>query len=1090
MSEESASYQTCHRRPPDVREQAASQIPAIRMLTVMGYKLMPSAESIKHREGRVSNAVMTGVLRDWLIKHNRIEWRSETAKFTDANIDRAMRTLVDAPFAGLMPANEERTERLLLGTSLSQTVAGDTKSFPLEYIDWEHPKRNVFHVVPEFEISRTGSQKRCFIDLVLFVNGIPIATIECKAPGTGTSRKTPADLAVEQTCRNWQIDYVPRLFGTVQLTLAIADTADAKYATAGTQASQWGYWRERMKDSSDLPDMVNRPAPDGVAERLRAIPDFAGNANKLDELLSCERPPTSQDELLFGICRPDRLLRMSSRYTIFSGGNKIVARWQQFRCVEKLLRRIQTRLPDGRRKGGVVWHTQGSGKSLTMVMLARGLAEELPKKGSTDVRVVVVTDRIDLDEQIGRTFAKAGQNPVRATTGKQLAKLLRTPKARVITTIINKFEASVKYGEPVDNDDIFVLVDEGHRTQFGTLNARMEQKLPKACMFAFTGTPVSTRINKETKSTVRDFGGIADTYTIREANEDKAVVPLIYEGREVPLEVDRKRLDAWLDRKTVDLSDKQKADLKKKFAKKAMLTSAEQRIAMIAYDVASHFKSRFRGTGFKGQLVAPNKASAIKYAQYLQDAGITAEVLISPPDDREGEEGKLAQKSESKKEVREFWKRMMDRFGDPDAYQEKLIETFSAGGDPEILVVVSKLLVGFDAPRNSVLYLARRLTDHTLLQAIARVNRLHDSKDEGLIVDYEGVIKNLDEAIQDYAKKADLGDDFDEETLQQLKGIVQPITEVLKRLPNLRDDLYRFFPELEDRSDLESYERKLDDVARREEFYQTLTEFTRIFGRAMSTVSFLEDTTEEEIKRYKADLKFFQVLRGRLKHRHQEVVAFGEYEAEVKHLIDQHVGADEVETVVPEIPLFDDKRREEELERLGSDSSKADGMVGQMQRTISENWDQNPAFFQKFSDMLTQIIADWRNERLKEKEYLAKVRSALDQLKNEGADSGPAELENQDAARAYFGVVETVMGVSETREDFRIAAAKTIDSALSDPPVDWTNSKDYKNRVALEIDEQLFDLSNDCDVPLTGEQIDSIIEQCIAVAAKRAEAAG
>ncbi|MEM6364410.1 MAG: type I restriction endonuclease, partial [Planctomycetota bacterium] len=438
MSEESPQYDTSNRRqPPDVREQAASQIPAIRLLTAMGYKLMSSAESIRHREGRVSGAVMTGVLRDWLRKHNSIEWKGETAKFTDANIDRAIRTLVDAPFAGLMPANEERTERLLLGTSLSQTVAGDTKSFPLEYIDWERPKRNVFHVVPEFEISRTGSQKRCFVDLVLFVNGIPIATIECKAPGVGTSRKTPADLAVEQTCRNWQIDYVPRLFGTVQLTLAIADTAEAKYATAGTPASMWGYWRERMKDSSDLPDTVNQPAPAGVANQLRAIPDFAGNANKLDTLLSCQRPPTSQDELLLGICRPDRLLRMSSRYTIFSGGNKIVARWQQFRCVEKLLRRIQTRLPDGRRKGGVVWHTQGSGKSLTMVMLARALAEELPKKGSTDVRVVVVTDRIDLDEQIGRTFAKAGQNPVRATTGKQLAEVLRTPKARVITTIIN-----------------------------------------------------------------------------------------------------------------------------------------------------------------------------------------------------------------------------------------------------------------------------------------------------------------------------------------------------------------------------------------------------------------------------------------------------------------------------------------------------------------------------------------------------------------------------------------------------------------------------------------------------------------------------
>ncbi len=1085
MSEESANYESNRRQPPDVREQAASQLPAIRLLTACGWSLMTPADSVRERDGRVSQPVMIGVLRRWLTQHNRIEWKGEQADFTDANIERAISRLVDSPFAGLMPANEERTERLLLGTSLSQTVSGDTKSFPLQYIDWDRPERNWFNVVPEFEITRTGSSKRCFIDLVLFVNGIPLGTIECKAPGVGTTRKTPADLAVEQTCRNWQIDYVPRLFGTVQLTLAVADTAQAKYGTAGTPANQWGFWRERQKELSGLDEAVNKAAPAEVIAMLRTIPDFAANYDRLDGIMTCQRPPTSQDELIFGICRPERLLRMASRYSVFSGGNKVVARWQQFFCVGKLLRRVQTRLPDGRRKGGVVWHTQGSGKSLTMVMLARGLAEELPKMGATDVRVVVVTDRVDLDEQIGRTFAKCGQNPVRATTGKHLSELLRTPKARVITTIINKFEAAVRHGERIENEDIFVLVDEGHRTQFGTLSARMEQKLPMACMIAFTGTPVNTRINKENKSTVREFGGLADTYTINEANEDGAVVPLKYEGREVPLEVDRKRIDSWLDRKTTGLTDKQKADLKQKFASKSMLTSAEQRVAMIAYDVAGHFRSRFQGTGFKGQLVAPDKATAIKYGQLLQDAGISAEVLISPPDDREGEDGELAKRAEAKAEVREFWKRMMERFGDPDAYQDKLIASFSAGGDPEILVVVSKLLVGFDAPRNSVLYLARRLKDHTLLQAIARVNRLHQDKSEGMIVDYEGVIKNLDEAIQDYAKRAAMGDDFDFD-VSELKGMVVSIEDTIKKLPSLREDLYRFFPGLEDRSDLESFERKLDDVAKREEFYETLTDFSRTFGRAMATVSFLENTSEKNINRYKADFKFFQTLRGRLKHRHQEVVAFGEYEAEIKHLIDQHVGADEVETVVPEIPLFDDKRREEELEKLDSDSSKADAIVGRMKRTISEKWDENPAFYQRFSDMLTEVIAKWRNDRRLEKEYLARVRESLEQLKTEGADSGPAELENRDAARAYFGIVDSLVVRESAGEPFVISAAKTIDNALSDPPVDWARNPDYLNQVSQQIDEQLFDLSDETGVPLTGEQIDAIIEQCLVVAKKRA----
>jgi type I restriction enzyme R subunit len=285
---------------------------------------------------------------------------------------------------------------------------------------------------------------------------------------------------------------------------------------------------------------------------------------------------------------------------------------------------------------------------------------------------------------------------------------------------------------------------------------------------------------------------------------------------------------------------------------------------------------------------------------------------------------------------------------------------------------------------------------------------------------------------------------------------------------------------------LESYERKLDDVSKREEFYETLTDFTRTLGRAMATVSFLEKTSDADIKRYKADLKFFHVLRGRLKHRHQEIVAFGEYEAEIKHLIDQHVGADEVEVVVPEIPLFDDLRREQELEKLGSDSSKADAIVGQMKRTISEKWDENPAFYQKFSEMLTEIIAKWRNDRRLEKEYLAKVRESLAQLKNEGAATGPAELENRDAARAYFGIVDTIMVKETPNEPFRINAAKTIDSVLTNPPVDWARNPDYLNQVSQQIDERLFDLSDESGVPLTGEQIDAIIEQCLLVAKKRA----
>jgi type I restriction enzyme R subunit len=409
---------------------------------------------------------------------------------------------------------------LTLGKSLPQTIRGDTKSFPMKYIDWHEIANNVFHVTEEYAVERPSSHETGRPDVVLFVNGIPLCVIECKRPDL----KDAIAEAVSQMIRNQRDDEIPKLFCYAQLLLALSKN-EAKYATVGTAAKFWAVWKE------------------DVEKDVQAI-------------LGGERLATPQDLAVYSLCRPERLMQLAFDFTLFDAGEKKVARYQQYFCVRKIVERIRQRDEDGRRQGGVVWHTQGSGKSLTMVMLARAIARmELP-----DYKVVLVTDRVDLDDQIYGTFKSCGIEPVRATTGRNLAELLEGPKSRVITSIIDKFETAVARCS-VENasPNVFVLVDEGHRGQYGALHGRMRKALPNACFIGFTGTPVL----KKEKDTISRFGGLIDSYAIRQAVADGAVVPLLYEGRDVEQYVDRQAIDRWFEIITQTLTAEQRTDLKK-----------------------------------------------------------------------------------------------------------------------------------------------------------------------------------------------------------------------------------------------------------------------------------------------------------------------------------------------------------------------------------------------------------------------------------------------------------------------------------------------------------------------------------------------
>lgn len=1063
------------RTAPKYSEDAISQLPALHLLQNLGWQYLTPDEALELRGGKLSNVLLEGILIPWLREHNRVRFKGRELPFTEGNILSAVQALKEVPFDGLVRTNEKIYDLLCLGKSLQQSVDGDIKSFTLRYIDWEHPENNVYHVTEEFVVERTGSHQTRRPDIVLFINGIPLCVIECKSPHI----KNPIREAISQQIRNQKDDEIPHLFLYSQLLMALSKN-EAKYATTGTPLKFWSVWREENIDHVEadghpsLKELVNIPLTEEQVDRFFIENKWLTREN-LEVYGVLKRQVTEQDRALYALCRPERLLELTYRFILFDAGVKKIARYQQYFCVKKIMERIRLRDRDGRRRGGVVWHTQGSGKSLTMVLLAKSIAlsPDIP-----DYKIVLVTDRVDLDDQIYRTFHHCGKEVEQAKTGKHLSEMLKGSKQRIVTTIIDKFEAAVGR-HVVRNDDpnIFVLVDEGHRGQYGPRHAKMRRVLPNACYIGFTGTPVM----KKDKNTVEKFGGLIDTYTIDRAVEDSAVVPLLYEGRHVEQHVDSLGIDAWFDRITANLSKEQAADLKKKFSTTDQLNKAAQKVMAIAWDISVHFRDNWQGTGFKGQLVTQDKATALLYKKYLDEFDmVSSEVLISAPDEREGEEDLY---QENKLAVQRFWKATISKYGSEREYNKQVINAFKHAEHPEIIIVVDKLLVGFDAPRNTILYLTRKLKDHTLLQAIARVNRLCDGKEFGYILDYRGVLENLDHAL-------DLYNALPEFDAQDIKDILTDVSVETATLPQKHSLLWDTFKEVKNRQDEEEYELQLADEELRAKFYERLSAFSRTLGIALSSVKFLEETEPSKISRYRADLKFFSKLRVAVRRRYAEAVDFAEYEPKIQKLLDTHVGTGEVERITPLVNIFDKDAFAREVEKLPNAAAKADTIAHRTARTIHDRMQEDPAFYKRFSELLKETIAAFREKRLKANEYLRKVMEIMNAVLNRTGDHIPDKLQSHDVAKAYFGSIkETLARFDRGDDEFddRLAdAALAIDEVIErNRIVNWTSDIDTQNRMRNEIEDLLFDFKDKDGIEITFEDMDAIMEQCLDIARVR-----
>jgi len=1058
---------------PSYHEELISQIPAARLLVSLGYNYLTPQQALGLRGGSERNVVLTGVLEEWLKSHNGYKVKGGNHSFTDNAVSEAVRRITDVSLNdGLVRANESIYDLLTLGISLPQTVDGDTRHYSLRYIDWEHPENNLYHITEEFVVEREGSHQTRRPDIVCFVNGIPLAVIECKRPDLQTADGgLPYEEAISQHLRNQKEGEIRHLFAYSQLLIAVS-TNHATYATAGTPKKFWSTWREEdpaSHESRCLP-LINQPLPPEINDSFY---DWREGSEWVRHEFADkgERLPTEQDRAILSLFDPARLLELTYQFILFDGGIKKITRYQQYFAVKATIERVANLNAQGERTGGVIWHTTGSGKSLTMVMLAKALALH---PNVTNPRVILVTDRINLDNQIFKTFQNCGKTIIKAGSGKHLLELVKSDKADIIATVINKFETVADEKIQDENTNVFVLVDESHRSQYGLIHSKMKQVFKKACYIGFTGTPLT----KGEKATALKFGSFIHKYPMRQAVDDKAVVPLLYEGRLVELNPNQAQLDRWFECHTVGLSTEQKADLKRKMSREDVVSDADRRIMEIAYNLSEHFARNFKDkqSGFKAQLATASKAMALRYKKYLDECGLlTSEIVISAPDTREGHEDT---ESENIPEIQQFWKRTMERFKSEDAYNREIIADFSRADGVDLLIVVDKLLVGFDEPRNTVLYIDKPLKDHAILQAIARVNRLFEGKEFGFVMDYRGILGELNEAIQTYDALADF-------EAEDVTGTIADVAAEVEKLPQRHSNLWAVFQGVNTK-DPEAMERFLEPEDQRQVYYDALTAYARSLKVALSSTVFYETTPEQRIQTYKRDLKFFHNLRMSVKLRYAEMVDFRDYEQKIRKLLDDHIDAEGVKQLTPEVEIFNVEQFDELVEGLSTPRARAEAILNHLKRTALEKMETDPAYYRNFSQMIEETLQAIEFGRMSELEALEQAKSMRDEETSGYRQDIPQRLRNLRDAPAYYGVVRESLSERLTEEVLADMAVQ-VESIIERHKIrDWENNPDVLNIMRNAIEDYLYDLEKKQNIRFSNVELDEIIEQVIDIARKRA----
>ncbi|MBI0427290.1 type I restriction endonuclease subunit R [Psychrobacter sp. NG27] len=1067
-------------------EEFSSKIPALTLLTTLGYEFIPPSQCNAMRSKVAFNkatnqVVLLPIMRAFLTKQT-FTFEGQAHHLSDSAIDKIMHELNPAINLGLQAANEALYNAMLYGVTVTEFIDGKKTSQTIALIDWNNISNNSFHVTEELVVLNSEGTSSRRPDIVCFVNGLPLAVIEAKRPDSSREWQSTNAQAVSQHIRNQHQKEIPHLFAYSQLLLAVNGN-DGLYATCGTPEKFWAKWVEeeisepefaRLKNQALSPKQIESlfgDRPTSIKEEYQSLVDGG------------DLVVTDQDRLIISLLQPQRLLEMTRMFTLFDKkAGKIVARYQQVFGIKALIERISTfdgsDGKSGSRQGGVIWHTTGSGKSFTMVFFSKALIwlEELAK-----CRVIVVTDRVDLETQLSRTFASGGvlsdrdKSDAMATSGRRLAQQIGHGNERVIFSIINKFGSAVKYDECYnDSPNIIVMVDEGHRSQNGENNIRMAQALPNAAFIAFTGTPLLKDDKTENK-----FGSIIHSYTMQQAVKDKTVTPLLYEERIPELNTNDQAIDAWFDRITQKLTDDQKTDLKRKFSQKGQIYQVEGRIELIAHDISDHFQN-FKQQHLKGQLACDSKASAIRYKMALDKIGkVTSVVAMSPPDTREGHD---TIDGESKDIVQNWWQANVanEYGGDEKAYTKAIIEAFSQDDGPDIMIVVDKLLTGFDEPKNTVLYIDKPLKQHNLIQAIARVNRLHEKKRFGYLIDYRGILKELDitiEKYQDLAERTQGG--FD---IEDLKGLYNAMDTEYKQLPRLHSELWAIFSSVKNKQDgqalrqvlapkMQEIEGRVIDtkLKERDDFYAALTTFSNAMKIALQSASFFEDKSfDSKRDRYKADLKAFVNLRKQVREDADETIDYDEYEADIRSLLDKHIAGLEVKEAKG-VYLVDNLGKNVKPEAMSEDEARnqTDKITGRVTKMIEQDLADDPYAQEYFSKLLKQAIADAKamfDAPVKQYMMFADFEQAVKD--RDVADVPNAFIDDSGKlnkhAQAYFGLFKHLFNTDflvdkELDNDKLVAYAFEIDNIVKTAVAEYSiNPAEIDNAISVKLLPMLF----------------------------------
>ncbi|MBX6382498.1 MAG: type I restriction endonuclease subunit R [Microbispora sp.] len=1043
-------------------EYALVERPLIEQLKGMGWRHLEGASPgalipmQPYKSGRTSfvEVILEDVLRAALHKINLDPqgrpWLDE------GRISNAVNQLTRLPASNLLEANKEATE-LLINGHVVEGVPGweGGKGRRVHYIDWEHPENNDFTVVNQFRVDIPGSQGNAIVpDLVLFVNGIPLVVIECKQP-----KVTDLTVAVNQIR-----DYAEqrrtdirtgnqKLFHTVQLTV-VTSGEEAKLGTFTATEKHYVPWRD--------------PYP-------LTPKQLAASLGKPEDTLS------RQEILVGAVLDKARLLDIVHNFVTFMTTErgtviKAAPRYQQYRAVSKTIERLltgKTRLQHGRQdqRGGIIWHTQGSGKSLTMTFLVRKLRAT---RALADTKVVVVTDRVQLQSQLRETMELSGEHVEVATSAARAQAILRKHGPGVVFVMIQKNQdaargadgmaAGTPLGELNTDESIVVLIDEAHRSHTATLGANLREALPNAARIGFTGTPIMTR-NSRRKTSVELFGPFIDKYRLKDAEDDKVIVPIVYEVRTVRGAVrDGRELDDIFEEDLEGLTEEEREQLQRRYATKGKVSAAEQLIAAKAKNILRHYVEKILPEGFKAQVVAEDREATLRYREALLAARdelveeierLPAEVLNTPPDELRRREAYLVRAARHLDLLKQIDFVPIISAGDSENEQR-----FAEWTDPEkqaqriagftkpyaespigFVIVKSMLLTGFDAPIEQVMYLDRGLKEAELLQAIARVNRTSDGKDVGYVVDYHGVAENLLQALRLYARE-----DYDGDDAADVENAMRDPQDEIRKLGPQRDRVRMLFSERGAKvDDVESCVQLLADAELRDRFNVELARFLKTVNAVLP---------DPAAKPYLPDAKHFSVVKMTANRRYR--VDGGEfnpsaYGGKIRELIDEHVVSLGIEQKLPPVALTAPDFAEK-VEALPGPRAKASEMEHAIRYHISVHAGEDPHRYQLLSERLEKILEELATD------IEAQVR-ALQGLLTEIVEERPENPHGlSDVEAALYGVLlgETATSADDAQDTALVdvtrkvyaLAIETVHRTDFWKPAKRTDQEKFRRRIA------------------------------------------